>query len=73
MSSNPSNKIWLWLDKKGKAKQIKTTASRTRINITGTVNIKSRKVITETYETINSTNLIKFLKKYYYIIQNQKK
>jgi len=51
-----------WI-KKGKAKQIKTTASRTRINITGAININSRKVITETYETINSINLIKFLKK----------
>ena len=51
-----------WI-KKGKEKQIKTTASRTRINITGAINIKSRKVITETYETINSVNLIKFLKK----------
>ena len=51
-----------WI-KKGKEKQIKTTASRTRINITGAINIKSRKVITETYDTINSVNLIKFLKK----------
>ena len=51
-----------WI-KKGKEKQIKTTASRTRINITGAINIKSRKVITETYDTINSANLIKFLKK----------
>jgi len=51
-----------WI-KKGKEKQIKTTASRTRINITGAINIKSRKVITEKYKTINSESTIEFFKK----------
>jgi len=51
-----------WI-KKGKEKQIKTTASRTKINLTGAVNIQSRKVITEQYKTINSESTIDFLKK----------
>jgi len=51
-----------WI-KKGKEKQIKTTASRTRLNITGAINIKSREVITKRYETINSENTIDFFKK----------
>lgn len=51
-----------WI-KKGKDKQIKTGASRKRVNITGVINIKSREVITEKYETINSEYTIEFLKK----------
>ncbi len=50
-----------WI-KKGEEKQIKTTESRTRINITGVVNIKSRKVVTPNYEKIDSESTIDFLK-----------
>ena len=51
-----------WI-KKGEEKQIKTSASRTRLNITGAINIKSKKVITGRYETINSKSTKDFLEK----------
>lgn len=71
-SCHPSQSTKLtygWI-KKGKAKQIETTASRTRLNITGAINIKNREIITEKYDTINSINLIDFLKK---ILKNYSK
>ena len=51
-----------WI-KKGKEKQIKATGSRTRVNITGAVNIESREVVTSNYEKINSESTIDFFKK----------
>ena len=48
--------------KKGKEKEIKTTASRSRVNITGGVNIKTREVVSATYPTINTESTIAFFK-----------
>ena len=51
-----------WI-KKGKEKQVKTTASRTRLNITGGINIETKEVISSEYDQINSESTIDFLKK----------
>jgi transposase len=50
-----------WI-RKGKDKQIFTTASRTRLNITGAINLKTMKVTHDEYETINGETTISFLK-----------
>lgn len=74
-SCHPSQSTKLsygWI-KKGKDKQIETTASRTRLNITGAINIKNREIIIEKYDTINSINLIDFLKKILKNYPNRKK
>ncbi len=49
--------------KKVKEKHIKTTALRTRVNITEVININSKEVITGKYDTINSESTIRFLEK----------
>ncbi len=51
-----------WI-KKGKEKQIKTTGSKTRINITGAVNIESRAILTSNYDKIDTGSTIDFFKK----------
>ena len=48
-----------WI-RKGKEKQICTTASRTRLNMTGVIELKTMDVIQRDYETINGENTIKF-------------
>jgi transposase len=43
-------------------KLISATASRTRINLTGAINLESMEVLTQDYETINGQTTISFLK-----------
>lgn len=50
-----------WI-KKGHDKLISTTASRTRVNIAGAIELKNMKLITQSFDTINSSNIIVFLK-----------
>lgn len=48
----------------GQNKLIKTSASRTRVNILGAISLENpEEVITESYETINAESMISFLKK----------
>lgn len=49
-----------WISK-GKNKQIRTTASRTRLNITGAVELGTMQIVYKDYKTINSENIINFL------------
>ena len=51
-----------WI-KKGKNKTIATTASRTRINVVGAVNLKTMDVIAEDYDTIDSASMTAFFEK----------
>lgn len=44
----------------GQDKLIGTTASRTRINLTGAINLKNMKVITKEYDTINGGSTVDF-------------
>jgi len=48
-----------WI-RKGKDKTISTTASRTRINLMGAINLENMQVDIEKYETINSESMIEF-------------
>jgi transposase len=48
-----------WI-KKGHAKPIKTTASRTRINIVGAINLKNKQINIKDYPTINSDSMIEY-------------
>jgi transposase len=50
-----------WI-KKGEDKLIGSTASRTRINLTGAINLNSMEVINKEYETINGATTVEFLK-----------
>jgi transposase len=43
-------------------KPIATTASRTRVNLTGAINLETMEVLTQDYEKINGTTTIDFLK-----------
>jgi transposase len=49
-----------WI-KKGSDKAIGTIASRTRMNITGAIDLSTIKVINSEFETINGENIVKFL------------
>jgi len=49
-----------WI-RKGKEKQIQTTASRTRLNITGAIELTTLNVEHKVYETINGATTIDFL------------
>lgn len=51
-----------WI-KKGTEKPIETTASRTRINLFGTINLKDMSLVIEQYDTINSASITDYLKK----------
>ncbi len=46
----------------GANKLISTTASRTRVNLTGSINLETMEVLTNEYETINGQTTIQFLK-----------
>jgi transposase len=48
-----------WI-RKGQEKQIATTASRTRLNITGAIHLQSMTVTHANYDTINALSLIDF-------------
>jgi transposase len=48
-----------WI-KKGSEKLIKTSGSRTRLNIVGTINLKDMDVKTQRYQTINSDSIVEF-------------
>jgi len=50
-----------WI-KKGSNKLISTTASRTRVNLMGSINLKTMKVSVESYQTINSDSVIEHFK-----------
>lgn len=50
-----------WI-KTGSDKAIATIASRTRMNITGAIDLSLMKVITQEFETINGENIVKFLR-----------
>lgn len=50
-----------WI-KTGSDKAIGTVASRTRMNITGAIDLSSMKVTTSEFETVNGENIVKFLK-----------
>lgn len=49
-----------WI-KKGENKIIKTTASRTRINLSGAIDLKETKVIFNSFETIDAASTVGFL------------
>lgn len=46
----------------GKFKEIKTTASRTRVNLLGAINLNDMDLITKHYKTIDSDSVMDFLK-----------
>lgn len=46
----------------GKFKEIKTTASRTRVNLLGVINLNDMDLITKSYKTIDSDSVIDLLK-----------
>jgi transposase len=50
-----------WI-RKGQNKPIKTTASKTRINLSGAIDLKETKVIFNTFETIDGASTVDFLK-----------
>ena len=50
-----------WI-KKGKDQYVPTTGVRTRVNITGAINLETLEVMTRDYESINSESMIDFLK-----------
>lgn len=54
--------VYGWI-KTGQDKPIATIASRTRINLTGAICLKTLRVITQSFDTINGDSTIAFLKK----------
>lgn len=56
-----ATKVAYWWIKKGSDKAIGTIASRTRMNITGAIDLSTMKVINSEFETINGENIVKFL------------
>ena len=50
-----------WI-KRGKSNFVKTTASRSRLNISGSINIKTKEILTQKYGTVNGENVINFFK-----------
>lgn len=48
-----------WI-KKGTEKIIPTTVSRTRLNIMGSIELSTMKIVTKGYQTINSSSVIDF-------------
>jgi transposase len=55
-----STKITYGWIRKGSGKSIKTTASRTRMNIIGTIELANMKVHKKDYKTVNSESMIDF-------------
>jgi len=51
-----------WI-RQGQTKPIATTASRTRLNLVGAIDLRDHQVVYDSYDTINSTNIITFLRK----------
>ena len=51
-----------WI-KKGEDKPIETTASRTRVNVIGSIELNSMKVVSEFVPTVNSEAIINFFSK----------
>jgi transposase len=51
-----------WI-RRGKDKLIAASASRTRVNLTGAINLESMQVTSQDYEAINGDSVIDFLKK----------
>ena len=51
-----------WI-KRGHDKLIPTTASRTRENIVGLINLKTMDIVIETHETVNGDAMIRSMKK----------
>ena len=51
-----------WI-RKGYDKTIPTTASRTRVNLMGSINLKTMTTFVESYQTINSDSIIEHFKK----------
>jgi len=49
-----------WI-RKGKRKELRTNTGRQRLNLSGAIDIFSKKVIVEQYETLNAASIIKFL------------
>jgi hypothetical protein len=45
----------------GKHKEIKTMASRTRVNIVGALQLDTMEILTKDYKTVNSASIIDFL------------
>lgn len=63
-SSHPTQETKLtygWI-RRGEDKLIPTTASRTRVNITGALNLKEMKLVSNKFQTINSDAVEAFLK-----------
>jgi transposase len=63
-SSHPTQETkfsYGWI-RKGKDKLIPTTASRTRVNISGALDLKNMKLVSDTFETINSDSVGVFLR-----------
>jgi transposase len=56
-----TKKAYGWIPK-GARRALRESGSRTRINIMGAINIESRQVFHQTYETINTESVIHFLK-----------
>ena len=50
-----------WI-RKGKSNFIKTTASRSRLNISGSIDIQTKEILIQKYDTINGENIINFFK-----------
>jgi hypothetical protein len=57
----------------GARRALRESGSRTRVNIIGAINIESRDVLHHTYETINTTSVIYFLKLLVVKYQNEGK
>lgn len=63
-SSHPTQETkfsYGWI-RKGKDKLIPTTASRTRVNITGALDLKNMRLVSDTFETIDSDSVGVFLR-----------
>lgn len=61
-----------WI-RKGEDKTIKTTASRTRINLSGAIDLKETKVIFNSFETIDGVSTVAFLAQVRNSYQKEKK
>lgn len=57
-----STKVTYGWIKKGQDKPIKTTASRTRMNILGIINLENMRIMTRDYDSLNQTNMSCFLR-----------
>lgn len=51
---------WGWI-RQGKEQVIPTTASRTRMNVVGTIELKTMKLVMQDYPTVNGASIVSFL------------